>query len=443
MYIYGRKWLYNILLTIIIVILGIISHQFNTQFDWTNNQKNSLTAASIAMLKTIEGPVLIHSYTAKIPLKAQIKKLIGRYQYHKSDIQLVFIDPAKQPEMVRTLGIQVEGELVIHLSGKTEHLTDISEEKISNTLLKLSKQSFKKLFFITGHGERSHIKQANFDLSQLSSTLQRQGFILKQSTILALKNNITTDDILILADPKGQIFDGELEALISLLEQGINFLWLVDPLNKNNSTTLQALAEYLGIELAEGVIIDPQTQALKLNRPDFTIISEYLNQHPISAKLKQTTLFPQALALDPMSENNGFKLAVFLLSSDKSWLEKSAIKGSVQFDKEDDIQGPLILAVSLQREVEESFRQRIIVMGDSDFMSNQYLGNGGNMGLGLNIFNWLSEEEQLISIAAKFYPDQRISLSNKKLVLLGIFFLIVMPILFLALGFFIVFKRNN
>jgi len=198
-------------------------------YDWTSNKKNSLSPATIAMLETIKVPVLISSYTAKDSIKNQINNLIKPYQYHNKNIQLEFIDPALQPELIRKLGIQVDGELVIRLSGKTEHLTEISEEKLSNTILKLSRQSLKIVYFIIGHGERNIRHKANFDLSSLSSILLKQGFTLKQATILQLPEIIQFNDMIVLAGSQSQLLDGEIDILIELLEQGINFLWLADP----------------------------------------------------------------------------------------------------------------------------------------------------------------------------------------------------------------------
>ena len=65
------------------------------------------------------------------------------------------------------------------------------------------------------------------------------------------------------------------------------------------------------------------------------------------------------------------------------------------------------------------------------------------MALGLNIFNWLSEEDQLISISPKFYPDQQIQLSTTQLLIMAIGFFIVMPILFLVIGLIIRHKRKK
>jgi gliding motility-associatede transport system auxiliary component len=455
-----KKWLLKLLFSSLIILFAILSFHYNLVFDWTNNQKNSLSPATVAMLKTIKLPIAIRSYTANNSIKSQIQTLIKPYQYHHSQIQLSFIDPAKQPEAVRKLGIQVDGELVISLADRTEHLTEISEEKLSNALVKLSRQSLKTVYFISGHGERSYLRKANFDLSSLATILTKQGFIIKEANVLDLSKQIKSKDMLVLAGPTSQFFEGEVDVVIDLLDKGSNFLWLVDPQVENSTNEdlygLEVLAEFFGIEFADGIIVDPQTQSLKLERPDFAIISDYIASHPISSKLQQTSLFPQALAIDPLAENNDYKFTPFLLSSEQTWLESSAMQGTVRYDEDTDIAGPLILGVTLQRNIEKEiskeseeddkdrfYQQRIVVVGDGDFISNRYLANGGNMALGINIFNWLSEDEQLLSIAAKFYADQRIELSQTQLLSLGFGFFIALPVLFLVIGWFIRYKRRS
>jgi len=449
-----KKWLWNLLFTIMVISLAVLSFHYHIVSDWTQSKKNSLSPATMEMLDTIDTPVLIHSYTAKSSIKSQIQQLIKPYQYYNPNIKLEFINPALDPELIRKLGIQVDGELVIHLSGKTEHLTEISEEKLSNTILKLSRQSLKIVHFIIGHGERSFQRKANFDLSSLSSILLRQGFTIKESTILELPEIIQSNDMIVLAGPQSDLFSGEINILIELLEQGVNFLWLADPLTKKDKSDnyygLNPLAEYLEVEFSDGVIVDPQTQTLKLNRPDFAVISEYISKHPITAVLQQSTLFPQAISIDNIEGSDSFKFEPFLLTSGQAWLETSKITGVVNYDPNEDSPGPLLLAASLERELSKEeasedivYHQRIVVIGDGDFISNRYLANGGNMALGVNIFNWLSEEDQLISISPRFYPDQRIKLSNTQLIILAIGFFIILPVLFLAIGLVIRFKRKH
>ena len=113
------------------------------------------------------------------------------------------------------------------------------------------------------------------------------------------------------------------------------------------------------------------------------------------------------------------------------------------FDEASDQAGPLTLGVALQPADEpSSSSQRIVVVGDGDFLSNAYLGNGGNLELGLNIINWLSHDDEFIALPAKMAPDLTFSLSKTGALLLGIGSLIVAPALFLGTGVFIWWRRR-
>ena len=76
----------------------------------------------------------------------------------------------------------------------------------------------------------------------------------------------------------------------------------------------------------------------------------------------------------------------------------------------------------------------MVVIGDSDFASNRWLGISGNRDLFLNSVNWLAQQENLISIRAKDPEDRRITLSADQD--LGIFWItiFIIPGLILLLG---------
>ena len=87
--------------------------------------------------------------------------------------------------------------------------------------------------------------------------------------------------------------------------------------------------------------------------------------------------------------------------------------------------------------------QRIVVIGDGDFLANAYLGNGGNLNLGLNIINWLSGNDQLINIPAKTATDTTLALSNIAMVLIFIGFLLLLPFSLFTIGAIIWYKRRG
>ena len=72
-------------------------------------------------------------------------------------------------------------------------------------------------------------------------------------------------------------------------------------------------------------------------------------------------------------------------------------------------------------------QQRIILIGDGDFLSNRFLHNGANLPLGLNLLDWLSGEENFLNLRFTETPDTDLHLSDKTLAWMGIFFLFVLP----------------
>ncbi|MEZ5574324.1 MAG: hypothetical protein R3F44_01265 [Candidatus Competibacteraceae bacterium] len=88
-------------------------------------------------------------------------------------------------------------------------------------------------------------------------------------------------------------------------------------------------------------------------------------------------------------------------------------------------------------------QQRVVVIGDGDFLSNTYLGNGGNLQLGLNIMNWLALDDTLIVLRPSVAPDIHLDLSDGALALIAAIFLLVLPTTLLVSGWLIRFRRRR
>ena len=118
------------------------------------------------------------------------------------------------------------------------------------------------------------------------------------------------------------------------------------------------------------------------------------------------------------------------------------------FDAGTDSRGPLNIAISLERKIITEQpggprQQRIIVAGDGDFLANTYIGNSGNLELGMRLINWLSSDDDFISIPAKFAQDTQLEISQLTAGVMGFGFLIVIPVLLLGTGAVIWSRRKN
>jgi ABC-type uncharacterized transport system involved in gliding motility auxiliary subunit len=130
----------------------------------------------------------------------------------------------------------------------------------------------------------------------------------------------------------------------------------------------------------------------------------------------------------------------------KSWAETGELKEEIAFNSSTgDIAGPITIAVALHRNISNpnTASQRAVVIGDSDFLSDTYIGSGANLNLGLNIFNWLMGDDDLISVEVKPSPDTKLQLSDTQLAIIGFGFFLVIPLLLLITGFSIWYRRKN
>ena len=227
----------------------------------------------------------------------------------------------------------------------------------------------------------------------------------------------------------------------------INLLWLVEP---GAIAGLDPVAEALGIEFLPGTIVDATTQLFGIDNPAFALIPDY-PMHPITREMTSLTLYPQASALD-VSAPQEWQAEPLLTTLDRAWTEIGPISGTIRFDEDsDERMGPLDIGFVFSRmknkkdsgDGESSAEQRVIVIGDSDFLSNAYLGNGGNVELGLNLFNWLNHDDQFITVTARTASDVNLELGKTAQIIIGFGFLFGMPLLLLGSGVAIWWRRRN
>ena len=139
----------------------------------------------------------------------------------------------------------------------------------------------------------------------------------------------------------------------------------------------------------------------------------------------------------------------FLQTVARSWSETGVLKGAIDYNEDTDIVGPLTIGLALTRKDKEetanknSKKQRIVILGDGDFLSNTYLGNQGNLNIGHNIINWISNDDSFISIPSSSAADSQINISDLMGAIIGLFFLIILPLALLVSGTLIWYKRRS
>ena len=439
---------YVALIAIAAIAVAFLSTRFGFERDVSHASGASLSPASIALLKTLDGPVEVVSYASpQGGLRALIANFIQRYQRAKHDIDLRFVDPDTDPEAMRAAGISVDGELDIHYKDRSERLKVLGETEFSNVLLRLSRTHERIVAFLEGEGERQALGKANADLGQFVAALADRGL---RAVPLPLANTgkvPENSDLVVIANPRVALAPALAQALVDYIDRGGNLLWLTEP---GEESGLDALANALSIRVLPGTVVDASGSAFGLTDPSFVALDKY-PPHAITRGFALTTLLPQPAALAQLA-NPAWDLKPILRSSDKSWNETGHIpkvgesSDTIHQDADaGEIPGPLDLGFALSRlsPRPDKREQRIVVIGDGDFLSNSFLGNGGNREFGQRVFDWLLGDDDQISVPDRSAPDRALTLTQGELGALSIVFLIALPLILAASGTLIWWRRRR
>lgn len=447
-YIRLQNILFVALFLVVIGIVAWLSMRYNYQADWTAGGRNTLSSASQAVLKRLEGSPSITSFATEADtVRDPIKDLIGRYQRYKPDLRFKFINPETEPERVRKLGITVNGELLIDYQGQTEKLQRLTEQNLTNALQRVARKDKPRIVFLEGHGERSSQGSANHDLSTWAHQMENKGLIVEAAN-LVIKAEIPKDTrVLVIAGPQVDLLPGEIKLIQGYVDKGGNLLWLGDPGPLHG---LDPVAKQLGVTFRPGIIVDPTTQLFGIDNPGVTLVGQY-QPNPITRNFNVITLFPHASGI-ALQAPKGWNGQAFLTTPPSSWSETGQLTGTISPDPSSDVLGPLDIGVNLvhdipdppdAKEKKQDTQQRVVVTGDGDFLSNNFLGSGGNLDLGLNIINWLSHDDSFIAISAKTAPDTALNLSRGASLAIAIGFLIFLPVALLGAGMMIWLRRRK
>lgn len=463
-----QNLVFSLLFLAVVGLLAWLSTKYSTQFDWTASHRHTLSESSRKVLDLLEGPVKVTAYARENQQTRQaLRDQVERYGRYKKDLTLVFVNPDTHPDQVRQLGITVDGELIVEYQGRTEKIQEAGETALTNALQRLASAKERHVVFLEGHGERSPQGQANHDLNQFADELERKGITLSMVNLAAQPSIPDNTDVLVLAGPRTNLLPGEVALIDAYVKKGGNLWWLGDPGDLHG---LAPIAEELGIRFLPGTVVDASTQLLQIDDPTFALVVDY-PAHPVTLGFQEMTLYPSAAALD-RSGKGDFTAEPLLGTLARSWTETGPIEGKIEFNADQgERKGPLHIAYALTRQVTppkpdgagkpeaekkpeapadaskaeaaKPIEQRVVVVGDGDFLSNSFLGNGGNLDLGINIVQWLSRGDALINIPAKTAPDRKLELSAVASGTIAVGFLFVLPLALVGTGAAIWFQRRR
>lgn len=441
----AQNSLFVVLLVTLAMLLAYLTREYRTEWDVTRSGRNTLSAATLEALGQLEGPLRITAYAVTVDASGanvhkRIEDRLRAYQRAKADITLTFVDPREQPKLAEAAGLRTPNELVIEYRKRTEHLAvaDFNEQEFVNLLMRLARGADSLLLWLDGHGERRWNGEANHDLGDFGSHLQQRGFRMNSINLAVAQDVPANAAALVIASPQADLVPAEVEKIKRYLDGGGNLLWLLDP---EPLRGLQPIAEVLGLVLTDGTIVDFEVKP-RSGPPVFAIgAAANYGRHPITNGFRMNTLFPHARQIGT-ADNGDWRATLLVDVAPRGWVEAGKLDQNVSFDKSRDIPGPVPVAQAFERTVGDR-QQRVVVVGSGQFLANSFLGNGGNLDFGVNVVNWLTGAERMISIQPRPAVDASLELDQVSLYLIAFTFLLGLPLAFAVTGAVIWWRRRK
>ena len=249
--------------------------------------------------------------------------------------------------------------------------------------------------------------------------------------MLAQKGSVPDDaTVVVIAGPKSDFFPPEIEALKQYLAKNGKVLLLLDPPSRVDSpplTSLIALAHDWGIDVGNDVVVDVSGMGQLFGASEAVPVAITYRPHPITERFRVMTAYPLSRSATPVEGGvNGHTAQPIVTTSDRSWAETDVqgllTQKKIALDPGKDKPGPITLASAVSAAAADAAKPadkpdapkpetRLVVFGDSDFASNSALGIEGNRDIFMNAVGWLSQQENLISVAPKEPDDRRLTLT--------------------------------
>ncbi|HBQ20908.1 MAG: hypothetical protein A2Z91_08645 [Deltaproteobacteria bacterium GWA2_38_16] len=420
----------------ILALLNFMGTRHYKRFDFTQQKLFSLAPQSIKVVKALKDEVTVTGFF-QAKEKAQFDDLLNKYTYYSDKVKVKFVDPDKDVQIAKAYNVKKYQTMIVEKSKRESRFEGLSEEKLTNAIIKVGKEKTPIIYFTKGHGEKEIKDTDREGYSLVQNQLKESGYEVKDLLLLEV-NEIPKDATgVVIPGPQKPFLPKEADLILAYLKKGGRAIILLDPESKKIG--LDPVLASVGITAQEDLIIDPVATLFGQGAAT-PVISTY-SGHDIVKEQKIASFYPMArsLTIAPTLPNKNIKVESIGKTSTNSWGEVGSVKsGKVKFDEGQDHKGPLNLAVAAWGNWDGSSKKedemRLVVMGDSDFANNRSFEFAGNGNLFLNSIAWMIADETAISIRPNQASQGRLMLTPWQVRTIFIVTIILIPLIVLGSG---------
>jgi ABC-type uncharacterized transport system involved in gliding motility auxiliary subunit len=476
-----------LLVAALFLILNYLGWKYHHRFDWTAGGVYTLSEKSRNVLEELEKDVeFVVFLTPGDELYQPVREILSQYDAESQRVSVRYFDPERNPveaqQLIQRYGVSNTG-LVVAVSGDDRRAIDSSElaemdysamqmgqapkmtgfkgeQRFTGAILQLAEGRKPRVLFTTGHGERSLDDQDVHGLNSVQQILGPDNFELEEWSSLNAAAVPEGTDLVVIAGPTSGFVESELRALSAYLSNGGRLLVLIDPtLGQTTgsgllSTGLEPWLARYGAVVGNNIVIDPGRTYP--NSPPYTFFPDDYSDHPITQPLAQAGVpVLMNVARTVAAGNAEGTVTELLRTSAEGWGETGLAQAEQVEKGPQDLAGPVSLGVAIegsqpqgpsQAEGQPEGRQpfRMVVLGDSDFATNQLVqGIPPNAVLLANSLNWLAAREALLTIPPKKTESVRLNLEPGQLRTFYLTALLLLPSLAIVAGVVVSMRRKR
>jgi ABC-type uncharacterized transport system involved in gliding motility auxiliary subunit len=464
----------TVYILVVIAVLGVVNflaNRYDKSYDATANKQFSLSDQTVKAVKGLKKDVTV-SYFGETTNFPQARDLLGRYASLSPRLKVDYIDPVKKPQLARAAGVTQEGTVVVNAGERKEDAKSLTEEEITGALIRSLKGGERNVCFLTGSGEHSLDDTAGGGFSTLKESLEHNNYktrsvnLAQPAAPLAVgaapgaapvigqvqqaKVEIPKDcTVLVSGGPKLAYSPAEAAAIKAFVEGGGSVLFLMDtPLRigpregNENPEVVKMLADW-GVTMNNDLALDTSGigQIFGLG-PEVAMVTTYESQ-PIVRDFKEGVPTAIPLSRTLKIEGNTKVTDDKLISTTDNSFAAASVTGPI--DPKKGVKGPLVLAAAgTYNTGKPASSGRFVVFGSSQWAANNFLGSRqiANRDLALNAFNWLSADEDLISIRPKEPEDRRLNISGNRMSLIFWWSVVLLPLTVVGAGLMVWLRRR-
>ena len=434
----------------ILVMVNIIGARHHWRHDLTKDKTYSLSDQTLKIIQGLDKDVQLVAFLSPDPQSnsREIEDRVREYSIQSRHIKLEQYDPQLNVQKVQEYNVRFPDTIIVKCGDKKEEVAGGSEEQLTSAILSVTEGKKTKIYFLSGHGEKSIDGQGKDALTTLKASLANEQYDVQTLTLATQAEPAIPQDCacLVVVGPKQKLLPKEKEAVKKYVDQGGRMFIALDP---GNGEKFEDILGPRDVTPLNGIVIDPQGSYFGQAAIP-TVIQP--KSHKITEGLQMVAL-PLTIAFDvkqqapppayPGAPPPPASKAVSLLDSTASAFLTQATSGKVQKQPTDKV-GPLSMAVAIdeagdkpptppgmpdQPPPDQGPKTRIVVMGSSRAITDEMIQAGlqGNVVLALSSIAWVTENNKLISIPPKDKQDKKMTMTDPQRKVVIIITLLIVP----------------